>query len=112
MIELSFENIVAFCAAVATVAGAINWILKAVERVKKPNAEQNKRLDIIEKKLIEDKGRLDSLNTRMKGIENSSILTMEAIFALLENVQAKDNPNIQRAKQDIQNYLINKQKWV
>lgn len=112
MVELSIENIVAFCAAVATVAGAINWILKAVERLKKPNAEQNKRLTIIEKQIELDKGRLDRVDKRMERIESTNILTLEAVLALLENVEAKDNINIQKAKEDVQNYLISKQKWV
>lgn len=112
MIELSFENIIAFCAAVATVSGAINWILKAVERVKKPNAEQNKRIAQVEKQVEADSKRLDRVDKRMERIENTNILTLEAVLALLENVEAKDNVNIQKAKEDVQNYLISKQRWV
>lgn len=113
MIELSFENIIAFCAAVTTVAGAINWIMKGVERLKKPNAEQNKRLAEVEKKLAADNTRLDRVDKRMASIENTSILTMEAVLALLENITDGGNTDtIKEAKEHIQKYLISKQKWV
>lgn len=113
MIELSFENIIAFCAAVATVAGAINWIMKGVERLKKPNAEQNKRLDEVEKKLAIDNNLLKTFDKRMSSVESTNILTMEAVLALLENITDGGNTDaIKEAKEHIQKYLIGKQKWI
>lgn len=113
MIELSFETIIAFCAAVGTVAAAINWIMKGVERLKKPNAEQNARLDAIEKKLITDNARLDRVDKRMAKIEETSVLTIEAILALLEDLTGDGNvEKMKETKDHIQKYLVEKNRWV
>lgn len=113
MIELSFETILGFCAAVATVAGAINWIIKGVERLKKPNAEQNARLDVIEKKLIADNARLDRVDKRMGKIEETSVLTMEAVLALLEDLTGDGSvEKMRETKEHIQKYLIEKNRWI
>lgn len=109
MIQISLETFLGFCAAVTTVSVAINWILKAVERLKKPNAEQNKRLSELEQNVKTDREKLDKVDKQLVNIKQTSILTMEAVLALLENVEAKDNVNIKKAKKDIQEYLINRQ---
>lgn len=111
--ELTFENVIAFCAAVATVSGAINWIMKGVERLKKPNAEQNARLDAIEKKLISDNARLDRVDKRMTKIEETSVLTMEAILALLDDLTGDGSvEKMRETKEHIQKYLVEKNKWI
>lgn len=108
--------VLAICGAIVSIAAAAGVIWKIVTRAKRPNAEQNRRLDAIERRLGEydekfktydgyfeaDKGRLDA-------IEEGNRVTQQAILALLRH--AIDGNNVEplrNAEEALQQYLIDR----
>jgi len=105
----TFEQILFFCGAIASIGAAFNWIAKGLAVIKKPNAEQNKRLDAIEAKLKKHDLMLDKDLQRIAAMEKENHLSMQALLALLQHGIDGNNVEPMKAVQkDIQDYLIKK----
>ena len=108
--------VLGLCGLITAVAAAWAAILKMWRWLRKPNAEQDKRLNDHAKALKEHTEILakhDSFfandKRRMDGIEDGNKVTQKAILALLAN--AIDGNNVQQmesARDDLQSYLVNK----
>lgn len=111
-----FSFILAVSGWIVSVAAAAAVIGKVIQAAKKPNDEQNKRLDALEKRLKEHderfdiyKGYLSNDRGRLDNIEDGNRVTQQAILALLAH--AIDGNNIEPlkdAKEALQQYLINR----
>lgn len=96
-------------AAINQLGSAVEKIAKAVKTAKAPNEEQDKRLDELEKwrkhidaALIRDLKRFESL-------DNGERVTQRALLALLDHgIDGNNVEQMQRAKEDLQNHLINR----
>ena len=100
------HGFLAFCGGIAAIGVAIGWIIKAVNHVRKPNIQQNERLDAIEARMKEfdafflrDKERLDD-------IDEGNRVTQRAILALLSHgIDGDDRDSMIKAKQELTDYL-------
>lgn len=107
--QTAWAWLLAAASALILLANAAEKIGKAVSAAKKPNQDQNNRLDglegrmaAVERKLATDKGRLDAYGEGER-------VTQQAILALLDH--SLDGNNIEQmrhAKQALQDHLLNK----
>lgn len=109
MITISWSALIAICAAVVTVSGAIGAIVKLITFLRKPEVKQNEniheltgRMDSVDGKLAKDKERLDDLETGLK-------YTLESLLALLTHaLDGNDIEGLKKAKKHLNDYLISK----
>ena len=109
MITISWSALIAICAAVVTVSGAIGAIVKLIRWFKRPEVRQDEninkltsRMDGVEDKLLKDKERLEDLETGLK-------YTLESLLALLSHsLDGNDIDSIRKAKKHLNDYLIQK----
>lgn len=101
--------VLACASAIVLLSNAAEKIGKAIQTAKAPNVKQDERLDKVEKHLEEvdsflaiDKKRLDSL-------DEGNRATQKALLALLDHsIDGNNIKQMQEAKEDLQNYLINR----
>lgn len=94
--------VLAACVAIVTIAGAAGVISKIIIAVKKPNKDQNQRLENLEKWFETDKKGLAS-------IEDGNRVTQRAILALLDHGLGGNNTDqMRKAKDALQTYLTQK----
>lgn len=108
--------VLGLCGLITAVAAAGTAMLKMWRWLRKPNTEQDERLDAHDKTLQEHTDILakhgiyfKNDKCRMDDIEDGNKVTQKAILALLAN--AIDGNNVQQmenARDDLQNYLVNK----
>lgn len=108
--------ILGICAAIVTISAAIGVILKAVDKARAPEEEQNKRLDNIDKRLdnIDEtiakfKEYFTNDDNRFKMIEKSNKVTQTALLALLKHsLNGNDIDALKTAEKSLEEYLIDK----
>lgn len=91
------------------IANAVEKIVKAVKAAKAPNDQQNARLAALEqwkqevdRKLLNDKAHLTS-------IDEGERVTQRALIALLDHgIDGNNIKQMQDAKAELQNHLINR----
>lgn len=120
VISFTPDQIVAFvlalCGAIVTISAAIGVVVKAIDKAKAPEAEQNKRLDEHDKRLkahdeiIEKfKEYFDNDDRRFKLIEKSNKITQSALLALLKHsLNGNDTESLKEAEKSLEEYLIDK----
>lgn len=108
--------ILAICGAIVTISAAIGVIVKAIDKARAPEKEQNERLDAHEKRLnahdeiIEKfKEYFDNDDRRFKEIEKSNKITQSALLALLKHsISGEDIKSLKDAEKSLEEYLIEK----
>ena len=108
--------IIGICGSIVTISAAIGVIIKALEKARAPEAEQNNRLDDHEKRLnaldevIEKfKQYFDNDDKRFAAIEKSNKITQSALLALLKHsLNGNDTESLKAAEKSIEEYLIDK----
>ncbi len=108
--------VLALCGAIVTISAAIGVIIRAIDKARAPEKEQNERLDAHEKRLnahdeiIEKfKEYFDNDDRRFKEIEKSNKITQSALLALLKySLNGNDTESLKRAEESLENYLIDK----
>lgn len=101
--------LLAIASAIGVVSNAVEKVIKVWKTAKAPNDKQDKRLDELEKwrrdvdlKLNSDKSRLDSIEEGDRSIQR-------ALIALLDHgIDGNNIKQMQDAKAELQNYLINR----
>lgn len=101
--------VLAVASAIVLLANAAEKIGKAVQVAKAPNARQDERITDLEDwrkgvdlKLDNDKKRLDHLDTGNRA-------TQRALLALLDHgIDGNNIEQMQHAKEELQNHLINR----
>lgn len=104
-----WAGIAAIFSAIILTSSAIEKIINAVKAAKAPNIQQNERLDRLEewkkevdKMLVQDVNRFDA-------IEAGNRVTQRAILALLDHgIDGNNVKQMQDAKEELQNHLINR----
>ena len=102
-------TILAVAGAISTIGGAANWIVKMISAVKAPNAEQDKRLEKLEKHMEEVDTFLANDNKRLDGIDESTRVTQRALLALLAHgIDGNHQSQMEDAKKELEFHLIKK----
>ena len=101
--------ILAVAGAISTLAGAGNWIVKLVQVLKAPNAEQDRRLSDLEKHMEEVDGYLANDKRRLDNIDESTRVTQRALLALLAHgIDGNHQSQMEDAKKELELHLIKK----
>lgn len=108
--------ILGICAAIVTISAAIGVIIKAIDKARAPETEQNKRLDIIDRRLDEIDKTIAQFreyftndDNRFKAIEKSNKVTQTALLALLKHsLNGNDKESLKEAEKSLEEYLIDK----
>lgn len=102
------------CAGAVTVDKVLDIIHKYVKKAQAPDAEQNKRLDEIERRLsnvetgyAQHSAALKRDLTRFDEIDEVSRLTLDGVRNLLDaQLSGNNHDGMQKSKSDIDNYLL------
>lgn len=101
--------VLAIAGAISTLAGAGNWIVKLIQVMKAPNAEQDKQLADLQEWRKGVDAKLDNDNRRLNLSENSDRITQRALLALLAHgIDGNHQKQMEEAKEELQNHLISK----
>lgn len=101
--------VLAVAGAISTLAGAANWLVKLVQVVKAPNAEQDRRLSDLEKHMEEVDGYLANDKRRLDNIDESTRVTQRALLALLAHgIDGNHQTQMEEAKKELELHLIKK----
>lgn len=101
--------LLAGASAFVLLANATEKIVKAVKVAKAPNVQQNERLDALEewRKTVDSK--LLNDNNRLDDIDEGGRVTQRALIALLDHgIDGNNIKQMQDAKTELQNHLINR----
>ena len=102
-------GVLAVAGAISTLGGAANWIVKLVQVFKAPNADQNQRLDKLEKHMEEVDTFLAKDKVRLDGIDESTRVTQRALLALLAHgIDGNHQKQMEEAKEELELHLIKK----
>ena len=102
------------CAAAITLDKVLDIIHKYIKKAQAPDAEQNKRLDDIERRLSDVEtgyaqhgAALKRDLTRFDGIDEVSRLTLDGVRNLLDaQLSGNNREGMQKSRTDIDNYLL------
>ena len=99
----------AVCAGISCIGAAIGWIIKGLNRVKRPGQEQNDRLDHLESRVTALEGFSKSDKDRLEEIEESNRMTLRALLTLLSHgIDGNNTEDMVKAQKEITTYLIQK----
>ena len=102
-------GVLAVAGAISTLGGAANWVVKLVQVLKAPNAEQDKRLASLEKHMSEVDTYLAADKDRLDSIDESTRVTQRALLALLAHgIDGNHQKQMEDAKVELELYLIKK----
>ena len=101
--------ILAVAGGISTLAAAANWLVKLIQVIKAPNAEQDKRLSKLEKHMEEVDTFLANDKARLDSIDESTRVTQRALLALLAHgIDGNHQKQMEEAKQELELHLIKK----
>lgn len=102
-------GVLAVAGAISTLGGAANWVVKLVQVLKAPNAEQDKRLETLEKHMKEVDSFLESDKKHLETIDDSTRVTQRALLALLAHgIDGNHQTQMEEAKKELELHLIGK----
>lgn len=101
--------VLAVAGVVNTLGSAVEKIIKVVKAAKTPNEAQNDRLDELERWRKDVDQRLVNGNTHFDSIDASTRVTQRALLALLSHgIDGNNIKDMEAAKHEIETYLISK----
>lgn len=104
-----FAAVLAVAGAISTLGGAANWLVKLVQVIKAPNAEQDRRLADLERHMQEVDGYLANDKQRLDSIDESTRVTQRALLALLAHgIDGNHQSQMEEAKNELELHLIKK----
>ena len=107
------EDIWTYClagaSAIVLLSNAAEKVVKAIKAARAPNVQQNERLDALEEWKQEVDLKLNSDKAALKSIAEDNRVTQRALLALLDHgIDGNNIKQMQNAKEELQNSLINK----
>ena len=101
--------VLAVAGAISTLGAAANWLVKLIQVLKAPNAEQDKRLALLEKHMKEVDAFLETDKERLDAVDESTRVTQRALLALLAHgIDGNHQKQMEDAKVELELYLIKK----
>ena len=108
-VTLSMADVLYFAGAITVIAAALNWIVKGVQHLKKPNKNQDQKIQDNQDLLQQHTKLLANDDKRLKQLEEQGHLEMQALLALLEHsLDGNNSQRMKEVKNEIQKYLIEK----
>lgn len=112
--------LLAMCAGIITISGAVAVIVKIIHKAKQPEKTQNQRIGNLERQIVEinqrlEKGdrhfdmdckRMDSLEKSMKATNKVIIESLQALTA--HALDSSNTKQLEDAEKALNNYLIGK----
>ncbi len=96
-------------AAIVLLSNAAEKIVKVVKAAKAPNHQQNQRLEVLEEWRKKVDIKLDNDKKHLDAIDESNRVTQVALLALLDHgIDGNNTKQMQHAKEELQNHLINR----
>ena len=100
--------VLAAVSAFVLLSNAVEKIIKLVQAAKAPNNKLSERVKNLEEWKKEVSKSIEANNEHMEKIDKSNRVTQVALLALLDHGIDGNNVNqMQHAKEELQNYLIN-----
>lgn len=101
--------VLAIASAVVLLSNAAEKIVKAYKVAKAPNLKQDERLQDLEKWREETERKLSHDHERFESLDEGNRVTQRALLALLDHgIDGNNITQMQRAKEELQNHLINR----
>lgn len=101
--------VLALCGTISTIGGAVEKVAKVVKAAKAPNDEQDRRLGIVEKEIVDIKSFLANDKKRIDSLEEGNRVTQRALIALLgHGLDGNNQKQMEDAKKALESYLINR----
>lgn len=101
--------LLAAAGAISALGGAANWLVKLVRALKAPNAEQDRRLQSLEKHMQEVDAFLANDKKRLDAMDESNRVTQRALLALLAHgIDGNHQSQMEDAKKELELHLIRK----
>jgi hypothetical protein len=105
----AWTAVLAAASAVVLLSNAAKAIAAAWQAAKAPNAQQNERLEKLEAEMAKVQVKLARDNARFEGLDDGNRVTQRALLALLAHgIDGNNTEQMQSAKEELQNYLINR----
>ena len=99
----------AVAGAISTLGAAANYLIKLVTAFKTPNEAQNRRLENLEKHMLEVDSYLSADRSRLDSIDESTRVTQRALLALLAHgIDGNHQSQMEAAKNELEMHLIKK----
>lgn len=106
-ITITLTQILAVCAGISCMAGAVTWIIRLIKQVKAPSKAISGRVEAVEKELNRHGSLLDNDNKRLNEIQHGEHVTQRAIIALLSHgINGDAIESMIKARDELQEYLI------
>lgn len=106
-ITITLTQVLAVCAGISCIAGAVTWIIKLIKQMKAPSKAMNGRIEAVEKELNRHGVLLDNDNKRLNEIQHGEHVTQRAILALLSHgIDGDAVESMVKARDELQEYLI------
>jgi hypothetical protein len=106
---ITYELALAVLGFIGALGAACTYVSKAVDKVKKPEEEQNKRIEALEKRCDRYDAAFESDKRDIEEIKKVEHLILKTNFALLQHgIDGNNIEPMKKAQEDIQNYLIDK----
>ena len=101
--------LLAGASAFVLLANAVEKIAKAVQAAKAPGAEQDKRLEELEKRMDATEKKMIKDSEHLTAIDDSNRVTQVALLALLDHgIDGNNIDQMRHAKEELQTHLINR----
>lgn len=102
-------SILAIASAIVLLSNASEKIVKAWQAAKRPNDQQNERIEALEKWQKEVDSKLNSDHERFENLDKGTRVTQRALLALLDHgIDGNNIEQMQHAKEELQNHLIDR----
>lgn len=99
----------AFCGGISIVGGTFTYIAKALGWLKKPEENQNRRLDILEKEVSGLRQKTDNDWRAIHELQESNKLLLSAMLATVKHeLDGNDVHDLRTVQESLEHYLINK----
>lgn len=109
IVALVIGGLMALAGFINTVGSAVEKVSKAIKAAKAPNTEQGERLDALEKWREDVDRRLENGSQHFRSLDEGSRVTQLALLALLDHgIDGNNIQQMQHAKEELQNHLINR----
>lgn len=101
--------ITAIGGAIVTIGAVVTLIVKLFTKLRAPEKRQDERITNLEKDVTDLKARLNDGNDKFKSIEESNIVILSTLRALLKHaVNGNDIKALKDAEKDLDKFLITK----
>ena len=108
LLALIFGGMLALCGAINTVGAAFERIAKARAIAKAPNAEQDKRLDDLERRVAVIEKKQGNDYRTFQDLQESTAVTQRALLALLgHGLHGNNVEAMTKSESELREYLTN-----